>query len=145
MQAGIGWYIWELMIVRDPNNGRGWGDIHGVFYRDGTIRDPSIPMAVMGIFRNRGQNIVLEEPDREGRVKREVATARDWLSNPNADWSAGLDIAETAANLLESAQLVPMREPPTRQIELMRRGQPDLPALREALERYIALLEPLAR
>ena len=86
MQAGIGWYIWELMIVRDPTNGRGWGDIHGVFYPDGTIRDPSIPMAVMGIFRNRGEDIVLEEPDREGRVKREVAVARDWLSNPSADW-----------------------------------------------------------
>jgi hypothetical protein len=144
MQAGIGWYIWELMIVRDPN-GRGWGDIHGVFYPDGTIRDPSVPMAVMGIFRNRGEDIVLEEPDREGRVKREVAAARVWLSDPNADWETGLDIAEIAANLLESAQLAPMREPPTRQIELMRRDQPHLPALRDTLEKYIALLEPLVR
>jgi hypothetical protein len=102
-------------------------------------------MAVMGIFRNRGEDIVLEEPDREGRVKREVAAARVWLSNPNADWETGLDIAEIAANLLESAQLVPMREPPTRQIALMRRDQPHLPALRDALEKYIALLEPLVR
>ena len=34
--AGVGWYIWELMITAR------WGTVHGVFYPDGTVRDPSI-------------------------------------------------------------------------------------------------------
>jgi hypothetical protein len=46
-QAGVGWYLWELMITQY------WGDIHGVFYPDGTVRDPSIAAAVRGFFRNR--------------------------------------------------------------------------------------------
>ena len=36
MQAHVGWYIWELMITGN------WGTVHGVFYPDGTVRDPSI-------------------------------------------------------------------------------------------------------
>ncbi len=144
MKAGIGWYLWELMIVEDTS-GRGWGNIHGIFYPNGTIRDPSIPMAVMGIFRNRGLDVVLEEPDRENRVKREIASAHEWLASANPDWEAGLDIAETAANLLESAELVPMREPPTRQVELLRRGEKDLPMLRAVLQKYISILQPYTR
>ena len=65
MNAHIGFYLWELMIV--SGSPRAWGNVHGIFYPDGTVRDPSIPMAVMGIFRNRGPNVVLERPDREGR------------------------------------------------------------------------------
>ena len=130
MNAHVGYYLWELMIVWDGT--RGWGDVHGIFYPDGTIRDPSIPMAVMGIFRNRGPDVVLERPNREGRVTRVIANARNWLANPNGDWNAGLDIAEVAANLLESAQLVPLHELPTRQVGLLRRGPEDRPALRDA-------------
>ena len=70
MKAHVGYYLWELMIVW--NGTRGWGDVHGIFYPDGTIRDPSIPMAVMGIFRNRGPDIVLERPNRESRVTRTI-------------------------------------------------------------------------
>ena len=99
------------------------GLVHGIFYPDGTIRDPSIPMAVMGIFRNRGPDVVLERPNRENRVARTIADARRWLANVNGDWQAGLDIAETAANLLESAQLVPLHDLPTRQVEVLRAGR----------------------
>ena len=123
MDAHMGFYLWELMIV--SGGPRGWGNVHGIFYPDGTIRDPSIPMAVMGMFRNRGPDVVLERPNREGRVTRTITDARNWLANPNGDWHAGLDIAEVAANLLESAQLVPLHELPTRQVELLRRGQED--------------------
>ncbi len=35
-----------------------------------------------------------------------------------------------------------MHNPPTRQIDLMRKAQPDLPALRSTLEKFVALLEP---
>jgi hypothetical protein len=134
--AGVGWYIWELMITAR------WGTVHGVFYPDGTVRDPSIPAAIMGFFRNRGVPVVLEDPDREQWVTKAVSNARKWLASPDGRWEDGLDAAETAANLLESAQLIAMREPPTRTLDLLRRGHPDLPALRAALERYVALLEP---
>lgn len=140
MNAGVGYYLWELMIVW--NGERGWGNVHGIFYPDGTIRDPSIPMAVMGIFRNRGQDVVLEMPDRESNATHKVADARKWLENPNGDWAAGLDIAEALANFLESAQLVPLRELPTRQIEMLRRGPENRPALRSLMEKDIAVLQP---
>ena len=142
MDAHMGFYLWELMIVW---NGRGWGDVHGIFYPDGTIRDPSIPMAVMGLFRNRGPDVVLEQPNREGRVTRTITDARNWLANPNGDWHAGLDIAEAAANLLESAQLVPLHELPTRQVELLRRGPEDRPSLKTLLEKDIVALQPYER
>ena len=140
MDAHMGFYLWELMIV--SGSPRAWGDVHGIFYPDGTIRDPSIPMAVMGIFRNRGPEAVLERPNREGRVTRTIGDARDWLASANGDWHAGLDIAEVAANLLESAQLVPLHELPTRQVEMLRRGQVDRPALKTLLEKDVAALQP---
>jgi hypothetical protein len=139
LDARVGYYLWELMIVWDGT--RGWGNVHGIFYPDGTIRDPSIPMAVMGFFRNRGPDVALERPNREGRVTRTIAEARDWLANATRDWQAGLDLAETAANLLESAQLVPLHELPTRQVELLRRGSEDRAALRALLEKGIAALQ----
>jgi len=86
-----------------------------------------------------------ERDYREGRVSRTVADARKWLGEANGDWRAGLDIAETAANLLESAQLVPLRELPTRQVEFLRRGQEDRAALKTLLETYISSFQPYAR
>ena len=96
----------------------------------------------MGFFRNRGASVVLEDTDREQWVAKAVANAKKWLAAPDAKWEDGLDAAETAANLLEAGQLIAMREPPTRTVDLLRRGQPDLPALRAALVRYVAILEP---
>jgi len=139
----IGYYLFELMI--GAGRTRGWADVHGIFYADGTVRDPSIPMAVMGIFRNRDPDVVLERPDREGRVTRTVADARNWLASANGDWHAGLDIAEVAANLLESAQLVPLHELPTRQVEILRLGAEDRPNLKALLEKDISALQPYER
>ena len=119
-----------------------WGDVHGVFYPDGAVRDPSIPMAILGFFRERGLEAVLERPDREGRLTRTIADARRWLTDTNGDWQSGLDIAETAANLMESAQIVPMRELPTREVELLRQGRENRPALKALLEKEITALEP---
>lgn len=136
MQTGMGWYIWELMIARH------WGNVHGVFYADGSVRDPSIPAAILGFFRNRGANIVLEEPDREGWVTRTVAAARTWLADANPDWKSGLQIAETEANLLEAGQLIAMHQPPLRTVYLLEAGQPDMPALQTAIRKYTEILEP---
>lgn len=136
MQAHVGWYIFELMITP------GWGGVHGVFYPDGTVRDPSIVAALFGMFRNRGANVVEEVPDRENHLTEAVAKNKKWLADPSADWKTGLDLAETSANLLEAAQLVAMHDLPTRRVDLLRGAQPDVPALRALLEKLTALLEP---
>ena len=135
MKAGVGWYIWELMITGQ------WGTVHGVFYPDGTVRDPSIVAALLGFFRNRGPNVIPEVVDREGRATRAVAESKQWLADPNAAWEPGLDLAERSANLLEAGQLIAMHDLPTREVDLLRRGQPDMPALRALVQRYAGILE----
>jgi hypothetical protein len=139
MKANIGWYIWELMITQR------WGTVHGVFYPDGSVRDPSIAAAVLGFFRNRGETVVLEDADREGVVTGAMADAKAWLARPDGGWKEGLDAAETIANLLEGAQFTGMHDLPTRQVDLLRSRQPDLPALRALLEKYAGALEPFQR
>jgi hypothetical protein len=136
MDAHVGWYIWELMITGQ------WGTVHGVFYPDGTVRDPSIVAALLGIFRNRGEKVIEDVPDRENHLTEAVAANKKWLADPNADWNAGLDLAEMSVNLLEAGQLVAMHDLPSRQVMLMRKGAPDMPALRVMIEKYTALLEP---
>jgi hypothetical protein len=135
----IGFYIWELMITEY------WGNVHGVFYPDGTVRDPSIPAAMLGFYRNRGTNVVLEFPDREGWVTRTVSNSVAWLHDTNAPYARGLDLAETAANLLEANQLVAMRDLPTRRVALLREDAPDPSALRELLADLTGKLEPYER
>ncbi len=44
MKGKMGWYMWELMITKR------WGNVHGVFYPDGTVRDPSIAAAMLPGF-----------------------------------------------------------------------------------------------
>jgi hypothetical protein len=132
----MGWYLWELTIVHE------WGDVHGVFYPDGTVRDPSIVAAIMGFYRNRTANTVLENPDRERWVARAITGGNTWLAQPAPDWQQGLKQAEIEANILETAQLVPMREPPTRTVELLRAAPPNLSALEDLVRRQIAILKP---
>ena len=136
-KGGVGWYIWELMIVRN-----GWGVVHGVFYEDGTVRDPSIAAAILGFYRKRDANILPAVPDYEGWVTKSVDKGNQWLLDPNATWSEGLDIAETCANLMESAELVPMRTPPTRDVRMLREGNTDMAALKVMMKKYIEILEP---
>jgi len=139
MKARVGWYIWELMITKR------WGDVHGVFYPDGTVRDPAIPAAMFGLFRNRSDTVLLELPDREGAVGRAVTNAQTWLDSDSGNWVAGLNAVETLANLLESAQLVAMREPPTRTVDLWRQGPTNNAALRELLPKYVEMLRSYQR
>jgi len=137
--AHIGFYIWELMITEY------WGNVHGVFYPDGTVRDPSIPAAMLGLYRNRGTNAVLEFPDREGWVTRTVTNGIAWLNDANASYERGLDLAETAANILEANQLVAMRDLPSRRVALLREENPDPTALRALLTDLLNQLEPYRR
>ncbi len=119
----------------------GWGLVHGVFYEDGTVRDPSIAAAIMGYFRNR-ENILPEVPDHEGMVTRTVNRIDEWMKAPNPDWNKGLDLAETAANLMESSQTVAMITPPTYEVEMLRKGEEDKQALKTLLEKYVRTMTP---
>ena len=136
MQAQVGWYIWELMITGN------WGTVHGVFYPDGTVRDPSIVAALLGFFRNRSMNVVEEVPDRENHVTEAVAKNREWLAEANPDGQQGLDLAEISAHLLEAAQLIALHNLPTRKLAGLRADQPDIPRLRALLENFTSALEP---
>jgi len=136
MNAKVGWYIWELMITHQ------WGTVHGVFHPNGTIRDPTIVAALFGMFRNRADDVMLAAPDREGAITRAVAENRKWLASANPNWEAGLDLAEISAHLLEAGQLIAMYDPPTRTVAMLRKGAPNIPALRAALEKFTAALEP---
>ncbi len=136
MNAHVGWCIWELMITHQ------WGYVHGVFHPDGTVRDPAIVAALFGMFRNRAEDRMEGVPDREGALTRAVANNKKWLADPNAAWAAGLDFAEVSANLLEAGQLIAMYDPPTRTVDLLRKGAPNMAALRAAIEKYTAAMEP---
>jgi hypothetical protein len=137
MNAKVGWYIWELMIVR-----KGWGPVHGVFYEDGSVRDPSIPAAIMGFFRKRTADILPAVPDREGWVTKIVEQSEKWLKDPDRKWNEGLDIAETSANLLEAGELTVMRIPPTWEVEMLRQGEIKIKALKELIIKFKDQLEP---
>jgi hypothetical protein len=137
MNANVGWYIWELMIVR-----QGWGTVHGVFYEDGSVRDPSIAAAIRGYFRKRTPDILAAVADNEGWITRITDRSNEWLKNSEPDWNDGLDIAETAAHLLESGELVAMRIPPTQEVEMLRQGEVNMKALKELIIKFRNQLEP---
>jgi hypothetical protein len=140
MNAKVGWYIWELMIVR-----KGWGTVHGVFYDDGSVRDPSIAAAIMGFFRKRTADILPAVPDREGWVSRVIEQSYKWLKDPERTWTDGLDIAETAAHLLEAGELTAMRIPPTWEVRMLREGEVDMPALKNLIIQFKKELEPFKK
>ena len=110
-EAGIGWYLWELMIGVSR-----WRDIHGVVYPDGTVRDPSIVAAIKGFFRRRGPDMIPPAVDKEGAATRVLAQAAEWLGTSNADYAQGVILLETIANLLEAGEHVPMSDPPSARV-----------------------------
>jgi hypothetical protein len=137
MTAEVGWYIWELMIVSE-----GWGTVHGVFYEDGSVRDPSIPAAIMGYFRNRTPDILPADPDKEGWITKVVELSNAWLKNSDGTWEEGLDIAETGAHLLEAGELTAMRIPPTWEVRMLRQGATDMDSLKKLIVKFKDDLEP---
>lgn len=122
----VGWYLFELMV-----HGY-WGDVHGIVYPDGTVRDPSIVAAIYGFRRNRDRKTsVRPNPNKEGHVYRAVELVQSALRqdttlfrNKSNSTDEILEAAEYCANLLEAAELVPMCEPPTMRI-LQWRSQPE--------------------
>ncbi len=146
-EYGIGFYLFELMI----GNGM-WSRVHGVFYDDGTIRDPSIVAAIMGCFRNRTETAIRTDVNQEDYVTRALilgqrVTASVRQNKRMFDHSTEvedvLEVAEYAANLLEGGELVPMAYPPTAKIASMRRRN-DVD-VQEALDYMMELLDTLKK
>ena len=109
----VGFYVFELMI-------RGyWGDIHGIFYPDGTVRDPSTVTAMMGIYRNYSSTRIKPNPNKEGkadealaRLSRAMSDSAEVFHHKKASSDEILEAAEWIINLLEGSELVPMYDPP---------------------------------
>ncbi len=123
-EYGIPWYVFNLMIEGY------WADVHGIFYPDGTVRDPAIAAAIVGCFRCRDLEVIVpEKPNREHQAQDALQKLRALLSDAEPDVFAyrGLKVAELldacehAANLLEGGQLVPMQIPPTARIAAWRK------------------------
>ncbi len=130
-----GWYVFELMIQGY------WGDVHGIFYPDGTVRDPSIPAAILGFYRNRSESAVPANANKEGYAQRGVEMVEAALKENTEVFHAKsqsidvvLEAAEFCANLLEGCELVPMHNPPTAQIEKLRKNQDEAAARKLAYE-----------
>jgi hypothetical protein len=122
-----GWYLFNPIIQGY------WGEIHGLFYPDGTLRDPAIIAAVMGFYRNRNLNTIIKPvPNREGQAEREIQAIEAALKDDPSSFGHSktpadkiLDAAEGAANLLEAAEMVPMYAPPSAQIRFWREPPPE--------------------
>ncbi len=125
-EYGIPWYVFNLMVEGY------WNDVHGIFYPDGTVRDPAIAAAIVGCFRNRDlASIVPEKANREQEANKLLKRLETVLADNKSDVfayggfdvDALLEVCEAIANLLECAQLVPMQVPPTARIAAWRKQE----------------------
>ena len=146
-EYNAGWYLYELMI-----NYPGWGEIHGLFYKDGTVRDPSIIAACLGFYRNRDLNtMVRENPNREGYadeairlIKESFHENKEVFKTTSASTDDILEAAEWAVNILEAAQMVPMHELLSAKILYWRSQDPkdrDTKAIRQFAYHLVDLLQ----
>ncbi|MBZ5513345.1 MAG: glycoside hydrolase family 5 protein [Acidobacteriia bacterium] len=133
----MGWYVFELMIEGY------WNEVHGLFYPDGTIRDPSIIAALLGFYRNRDlKTSIKPNPNREGGVTRALQELEAALEGEPSVFGYTktstdkiLEAAEYCANFLEAAEMVPMYEPPTTKIRFWRE-QPEKERDRDAIRAF---------
>ena len=120
----MGWIVFNLMI-------QGRCDTeHGVFYPDGTVRDPATISAMMGCYRSRDlDTIIVPIPNREGQAQRCVDDIKKALTEYTqdafdyrpSDAAQLLTACERAANLLECCDMIPMACPPTARIAAWRK------------------------
>ncbi len=122
----VGWYLFELMV-----HGY-WGDVHGIVYPDGTVRDPSIVAAIYGFHRKRDLATAIKpNPNKEGHAYKALQELENSMrqdtalfKNKRKSSDEILEAAEYCANLLEGAEMAPMYEPPTARINEWRK-QPE--------------------
>jgi hypothetical protein len=67
-EHNVGWYVFNLVISGY------WGEIHGLVYPDGTIRDPASIAAIYGFYRKRDLNTTVKAlPNREEHAEKAIA------------------------------------------------------------------------
>lgn len=116
----IGYVMWELMIGKSM-----WRDIHGVVYPDGSLRDPSVVAALHGFFRNRTQEVIPTNVNKEGTAKKAIDKAKALLNenvppfNNQEYIDRALMCAESIANQLECCELIPMSDLPSTKVLLL--------------------------
>ena len=113
-KSGIGFAIWELMISAcvDCIDTRRWK--HGLFYGDGTTRDPLAIAAVRGTYINRrplsepdpALRPAVPRPDVEGLASSAIKAAAALLNSPRP-FIDGLDLLDELGNMAEAAGTVP--------------------------------------
>jgi hypothetical protein len=133
-EYNCGWYLFELMIYGRCDTE------HGIFYPDGTVRDPATIAAMFGCYRKRdGEGIVVPLPNREGVAEWSINRIKKALKEYTCDCfdyrrsnpEELLEACEEAANLLECCDMIPMATPPTYLINKWRKEEtPDLDAIR---------------
>ncbi len=143
---GVGFYLFNLI-----SHGF-WGDIHGLVFDDGTIRDPSLIAALFGFYRNRTPGRILANPNKEGHAYRAVKAVEDalrvepttlFMSRPKTTDDI-LDAAEYCVNILEACELVPMWDAPSARIQIWR-SQPEAERDRHAISRFAHEMAKLVR
>lgn len=138
-----GWYLFQLMIEGY------WGDVHGIVYPDGTVRDPSIVAAILGFHRNRTETAVKPNPNKEGYAERAIQLVKDALAEGTEVFRSSqkpieeiLEAAEFCANLLECCELVPMFDPPSTKINILRsQEKPDMLEARKLAYELIQIIK----
>ena len=113
----FGWFFFNLII-------HGYTEtFHGVFYADGTVRDPAAIAAMMGCYRCRDLETMIPaqpfKPGKEARLAAVVENLRAAMGGGDA--TRLFEEMERAANYLESCELVPMSVPPTARIGAWRK------------------------
>lgn len=147
---GAGWYLFELII------GGYWGDVHGIVYPDGTIRDPSIIASIMGFHRNRDVDTIIKpNANKEGYAQTGIDMLREALQCETEVFKAQrkpvedlLEACEFCANLIECCELIPMYDALLPQIYKWRKEEnPDILNIRkfafelaEILKKYCQLI-----
>lgn len=133
----VGWYLFELMV-----HGY-WGEVHGIVYPDGTVRDPAIVAAILGFHRNRDvATRIRPNPNKEGHVYRALKLVEEALTDDQQIFQHRkkstddlLEAAEYCANLLEGCEMVPMIDAPTVKIAAWRQ-QPEAERDRAAIRAF---------
>lgn len=134
MDRSMGFYVFNLVAEGY------WGEVHGLIYPDGTIRNPEAIAALYGFFINRLPSRIKPNPNREGYVYRAIeglkaalTDTRGLFKNKDRTSDEILEAAEYAANLMEANGMVPMYDPPSSKILDWRRqpeNERDIAAIR---------------